>query len=315
MTAISIVVLLGTAVGMVASSVAFADHSKATVHNPVGSSVPGCEETDEGCFIPSTVTIDVGGEVTWMNDDAAAHTVTSGVLVDGGPDGVFDSGLFSPATSFSHKFEDVGEYPYFCLVHPWMEGLVIVQEVTTTIEPLVVEVDRDVYHYGDTLSIAIIVEEITEPFATMYIRDSDGKTSSPINVPLHQPYTQLPPAAPFDRTVYSEGTYTVDVEYAGLAATTSFDLVDVGTLVIPNWIKEVAFLWVSGEISGANYVDVLGSLVAEGLLVPGDDAEPSLPAWLVAPTAWWLGGLITDEAYVTMLQYLVDRGIVTGLEG
>lgn len=181
-------------------------------------------------------------------------------------------------------------------------------------EPLVVEVDRDVYHYGDTLSIVIIVEDITEPFATMYIRDSDGKTSSPINVPLNQPYTQLPPAAPFDRTVYSEGTYTVDVEYAGLKATTSFDLVDVGTLVIPNWIKEVAFLWVSGEISGANYVDVLGSLVDEGLLVPGDDAEPSLPAWLADPTVWWLGGLITDEAYVTMLQYLVDRGIVTGLE-
>ena len=180
-------------------------------------------------------------------------------------------------------------------------------------EPLVVEVDKDVYHYGDTLSIVIIVEEITEPFATMYIRDSDGKTSSPINVPLNQPYTQLPPAAPFDRTVYSEGTYTVDVEYSGLTATTSFDLVDVGTLVIPNWIKEVAFLWVSGEISGANYVDVLGSLVAEGLLVPGGGAESSLPVWLVAPTAWWLGGLITDEAYVTMLQYLVDRGIVTGL--
>ena len=182
-------------------------------------------------------------------------------------------------------------------------------------EPLVVDVDKDVYHYGDTLSIVIIVEEITDPFATMYIRDSDGRTSSPINVPLNQPYTQLPPAAPFDRTVYSEGTYTVDVEYAGLTATASFDLVDVGTLVIPNWIKEVAFLWVSGEISGANYVDVLGSLVAEGLLVPSGDAEPSLPVWLVTPTAWWLGGLITDEAYVTMLQYLVDYGIVTGLEG
>lgn len=182
-------------------------------------------------------------------------------------------------------------------------------------EPLVVEVDRTVYHYGDTLAISIIVEEITEPFATMYIRDSDGNTSSPINVPLNQLYTRLPPAAPFDRTVYSEGTYTVDVEYAGLTATASFDLVDVGTLVVPNWIKEVAFLWVSGEISGANYVDVLGSLVDEGLLVPSGGTEPSLPDWLAAPTAWWLGGLITDEAYVIMLQYLVDRGIVTGLEG
>ena len=99
----------------------------ATVRNPVGTSVPGCEETDE-CFIPSVVTVDVGGAVTWINEDAAAHTVTSGVLADGGPDGVFDSGLFAPETEFSHTFEEVGEYPYFCMVHPWMSGLVIVQE-------------------------------------------------------------------------------------------------------------------------------------------------------------------------------------------
>ena len=113
--------------GMVGQLRGFVDHSKATVHNPLGSSVPGCEETDEGCFIPSTVTINVGGEVTWVNDDGAAHTATSGVLTDGGPDGVFDSGLFMPATSFSHKFEKAGEYPYFCLVHPWMKGLVVVR--------------------------------------------------------------------------------------------------------------------------------------------------------------------------------------------
>jgi predicted secreted protein with PEFG-CTERM motif len=31
-------------------------------------------------------------------------------------------------TTFSHKFEAVGEVPYFCMVHPWMEGIVTVQE-------------------------------------------------------------------------------------------------------------------------------------------------------------------------------------------
>ena len=93
-----------------------------------GSSIPGCEETDEGCFIPSTVTIGVGGEVTWVNDDAAAHTVTSGVLADGGSDGIFDSGLLGPGAEFSHRFEAAGEYHYFDLVHPWMQGIVIVME-------------------------------------------------------------------------------------------------------------------------------------------------------------------------------------------
>ena len=90
-----------------------------------GSSVPGCEEDNE-CFIPHTVTIGIGGEVKWSNVDVAAHTATSGVLADGGSDGVFDSGLFVPGAEFSHIFEEAGEYPYFCTVHPWRTGLVVV---------------------------------------------------------------------------------------------------------------------------------------------------------------------------------------------
>ena len=110
--------------GMV-SSPAFADHTTASVSIPQGTSVPGCEKTNE-CFIPYEVTIDVGGEVTWSNEDSAAHTVTAGSAADG-PSGVFDSSLFMAGTTFSHKFEAEGEFPYFCMVHPWMSGLVTVQ--------------------------------------------------------------------------------------------------------------------------------------------------------------------------------------------
>ncbi|MDH3610682.1 MAG: plastocyanin/azurin family copper-binding protein [Nitrosopumilus sp.] len=105
---------------------AFADHHAVTVSTPEGTSVPGCETTNE-CYIPYEVTIDVGGMVTWSNDDTAAHTVTGGGAADG-PSGVFDSSLFMAGTTFSHTFEEAGEYPYFCMVHPWMEGIVIVQE-------------------------------------------------------------------------------------------------------------------------------------------------------------------------------------------
>ena len=114
------VISLGTAI-----SPAFADHATASVSAPEGTSVPGCEETNE-CFVPYEVTIDVGGEVTWSNDDSAAHTVTAGSAADG-PSGVFDSSLFMAGTTFSHKFEAEGEFPYFCMVHPWMQGIVTVQ--------------------------------------------------------------------------------------------------------------------------------------------------------------------------------------------
>ena len=96
-----------------------------TVSTPQGTSVPGCEATNE-CFIPYEVTVNVGDEVTWTNDDSAAHTVTAGSAADG-PSGVFDSSLFMAGTTFSYEFESEGEFPYFCMVHPWMEGIVKVQ--------------------------------------------------------------------------------------------------------------------------------------------------------------------------------------------
>ncbi|MCH8995986.1 MAG: amicyanin, partial [Thaumarchaeota archaeon] len=92
-----------------------------TISVPTGSGVPGCEDTNE-CWDPAEVTVDVGDEVTWTNDDTAAHTVTSGV--PGAPDGVFDSGLFLAGDTFSYTFDEVGEYDYFCMVHPWMTGKV-----------------------------------------------------------------------------------------------------------------------------------------------------------------------------------------------
>jgi len=92
------------------------------VNLPEGSGVPGCEETNE-CFIPYKVVIAVGGQVIWNNVDTAAHTVTSGNPADGA-DGKFDSSIFMSGTTFSNTFDEVGEYEYFCIVHPWMNGIV-----------------------------------------------------------------------------------------------------------------------------------------------------------------------------------------------
>jgi len=99
----------------------------AQVSAPVGSNVLGCEETNE-CYIPYEIRVGVGDTVTWINEDTAAHTVTSGT--PGGDDVAagFDSGLWMAGAEWSHTFDAEGEYPYFCMVHPWMEGVVIVGE-------------------------------------------------------------------------------------------------------------------------------------------------------------------------------------------
>ncbi len=125
----SFFVLFAIAAGMVAMTpAAFADHSEVTIVPAAGSGAPGCEETADGCYIPSTATVDVGGKVIMSNTDSAAHTYTSGTP-DGGPDGVFDSSLLMVDGLYEWSPMEAGEQPYFCMVHPWMQGLIIVQEV------------------------------------------------------------------------------------------------------------------------------------------------------------------------------------------
>jgi len=91
---------------------------------PDEAAQPSCAESGS-CFLPSEVSIGVGETVTWSNDSSVAHTVTSGNSEDG-PDDVFDSSLFMAGATFSHTFTETGQYEYFCLIHPWMTGTVIV---------------------------------------------------------------------------------------------------------------------------------------------------------------------------------------------
>ncbi|QLH11462.1 plastocyanin/azurin family copper-binding protein [Nitrosarchaeum sp. AC2] len=95
---------------------------KADVIMPTKVSRPGCEKTDS-CYIPSKISIKSGDSVTWLNEDAAFHSVTSGYY--GNQSGLFDSEYLDPEESFTFIFKNPGVYDYFCTLHPWMKGQVI----------------------------------------------------------------------------------------------------------------------------------------------------------------------------------------------
>jgi len=120
----SLFVLLAVFSIIVITPSAFADHSKVDINMAVGSSTPGCE-TNNMCYMPYNAALDVGGEAMWHNVDTMAHTVSSGTPAEG-LDDVFDSSLVPAGGMFSYKFEEAGTYDYFCMVHPWMTGIVTV---------------------------------------------------------------------------------------------------------------------------------------------------------------------------------------------
>jgi plastocyanin len=70
-------------------------------------------------FQPGTLTVDAGTEVTWTWTENLAHNVIA-------EDGSFASDV-QPSGTFSHTFDEPGEYPYDCTLHPGMEGTIIVE--------------------------------------------------------------------------------------------------------------------------------------------------------------------------------------------
>ena len=83
------------------------------------------------CYTPSIITVSVGDVITMINSDstAAMHSFTAG-SVDGftpSPSGTFDTGIMSADDSFEWIPESTGEVPYYCLLHTWMQGTIIVE--------------------------------------------------------------------------------------------------------------------------------------------------------------------------------------------
>ncbi|MGI9604161.1 MAG: cupredoxin domain-containing protein [Acidimicrobiales bacterium] len=65
-----------------------------------------------------------GEPIVFSNSDAVPHTVTSGSALD--PTSDFDSGVLGTGQSFELSFDEAGEYPLFCVLHPDMQATVVV---------------------------------------------------------------------------------------------------------------------------------------------------------------------------------------------
>jgi len=72
-------------------------------------------------YDPDPVAIQVGGKVTWLNQDPAPHTATA-------EDGSFDTGTLEEGKLKSETFKQAGTYEYICQIHPDMHGVVEVIE-------------------------------------------------------------------------------------------------------------------------------------------------------------------------------------------
>ena len=146
-------------------------NSEFFVSNTIGSYNLGCE-LDNSCFEPYILNISVGDSVTWTNNDDAIHVVVSRdpnltsmkYLEDGE---LFDSGFLKTNESFSYIFNQEGTFGYFCTLHPWMNGYVLVGDVEFTVPsnyinfktfPIVLDSDFKIEEFTSGLFVPVNME-------------------------------------------------------------------------------------------------------------------------------------------------------------
>ncbi|MBL7001163.1 MAG: hypothetical protein ISR80_00145 [Nitrosopumilus sp.] len=104
---------------------------------PFGAYNPELNTPAKVWYDPPQMFVTVGDIITWYNDDREGHTVTSGEgsgrfgwMNDnfGTPNDYFDSARFMPGESWSYEFEESGTFSYYCTIHPWMEGIIVVEK-------------------------------------------------------------------------------------------------------------------------------------------------------------------------------------------
>jgi len=157
----SFFVLFAIVAGIGATTpVAFAQAEVTIIPDP-GSGVPtdDCIDVEYGCYIPGIERVDVGGKVIFSNTDSAAHTFTSGVVADDVVGLVFGDKMMMSGDSFEWTPDTVGEFPYFCMIHPWMDGLIIVQEAEAE-EEIVEPVEEEIME--ETVEEEIMEETVEE---------------------------------------------------------------------------------------------------------------------------------------------------------
>jgi len=182
-----------------------------------------------------------------------------------------------------------------------------------------IETSQDVYAYGDHLNIIIKVSEITGGDAYIYIINTEERKSLLRQLPISQEYTEIPAPFPIESgsPAWLVGTYGLEFEYSGAKSSTQFTLEDTGKVGLPFWIKDVAKMWVTDQISAKEFSVAIEYMINAGIIkIPYTDTDSdisttAIPEWVKNNAEWWAIGAIDDTEFTLALQYLVKTGIIT----
>ncbi len=178
-------------------------------------------------------------------------------------------------------------------------GLVVVPYASAT-PSIQILMEQSIFSYGEKLVYTIKVSEVTGELAIIHIRDESGKGSSAIPIEILELKTEVPSPYPFEKQVFPEGKYFIDLQYSGAEYTVEFNLIDSGNIVIPFQTKQIAYSWVNNEASGGILIDAIQKTVEKDAInipyiIDREHLEKIyIPDWIKIITIWWLEEKISD---------------------
>ena len=166
------------------------------------------------------------------------------------------------------------------------------------------------YSYGDKLDYQIIVSEVTEEEAIIFITDTFGNKSQLLTIPIYEEESRVIAPFAFDSVIWMKGTYELELQYSGGIATSEFTIRG-GTIGIPYWIKDLSQLWISGQTPDKEFAKSIQFLIDEKIIFnskPGQELK--IPEWFKMTTSWWANNHVPDTIYGNALQFLIDERVI-----
>ena len=177
---------------------------------------------------------------------------------------------------------------------------------------------KEVYKYGDYLSLIFQVSELTGDPITFQIIDDSGKASSPIPIQITSLKTEITAPVAFYKTTFKPGIYHIDAKYSGSNASVVFTLIDSDKIAIPQQYKTLVKLWSERQHpTDTNFANVIRELIQYDIIhIPELQNQTSnsiahIPAWVKNDARWWSDDLISDNDFVSGIQYLIKAKIMT----
>jgi plastocyanin len=286
---------------------------------------PGVNSTS---YWPPEIQAMQNDTVQWINNDTVTHTVTSGVPDKPAYYGkIFDSDTINPGETYSLKIPTGHEwsaYYYFDKIHPWMTGKIDVGVAYLGTSPdFNIETDKEVYSNGDTVRISGIVTN-TDQITPVIIQIFDSQRNLVFlnQTNILQDHSFLYEFKATNSIFKTDGNYKIK-SYYGFPSTITDVNISVNqtqssisnTYYIPQYIKNNAKWWASGEITDNEFINAIQFLIKNGYMLIHTSniskiSSQIIPVWIKNNAGNWTAGKISDDEFASSISYLINHSII-----